>query len=44
MAVEEKQLYLRGGSRAKIEPCLNMLESEGIIRLDNTLLDLHNSS
>ena len=26
MAVEEKQLYLRGGSRAKIEPCLNMLE------------------
>ena len=26
MAVEEKQLYLRGGSRAKIEPCLKMLE------------------
>jgi len=26
MAVEEKQLYIRGGSRPKIEPCLNMLE------------------
>ena len=26
MAVEEKQLYLRGGLRPKIEPCLNMLE------------------
>ena len=26
MAVEEKQPCLRGGSRAKIEPCLNMLE------------------
>ena len=26
VAVEEKQLYLRGGSRPKIEPCLNMLE------------------
>jgi len=26
MAVEEKQLYLRGGARAEIEPCLNMLE------------------
>ena len=26
MAVEEKRFYLRGGSRPKIEPCLNMLE------------------
>ena len=26
MAVEEKQLYLRGGSRPKIEPFLNMPE------------------
>ena len=26
MAVEEKQLYLRGGSRPKIKPCLNMFE------------------
>ena len=26
MAVEKKQLYLRGGSRQKIEPCLNMFE------------------
>ena len=26
MAVEEKELYLRGGSRTKIEPYLNMLE------------------
>ena len=26
MAVEEKQLYLSGGSRLKIEPCVNMLE------------------
>ena len=26
MVLEEKQLYLRGGSRAKIEPCLKMLE------------------
>ena len=26
MAVQEKQLYLREGSRPKIEPCLNMLE------------------
>ena len=26
VAVEEKQLYLRRGSRPKIEPCLNMLE------------------
>ena len=24
MAVKEKQLYLRGGSRLKIEPCLYM--------------------
>ena len=26
MVVEDKQLYIRGGSRPKIEPCLNMLE------------------
>ena len=26
MTVEEKQLYLRGGSRPKIEPRINMLE------------------
>ena len=26
MAVEEKLLYIRGVSRPKIEPCLNMLE------------------
>ena len=26
MAVEEKQLYLRGGSRPTIEPCPYMLE------------------
>ena len=26
MAIEEKELYLRGGLRPKIEPCLNMLE------------------
>ena len=26
MAVEEEQLYLRGGSRPKLEPCLDMLE------------------
>ena len=27
MAVEEKQLYLRGASRPKIELCFNMLEN-----------------
>ena len=27
MAIEEKQLYLRGRSRPKIEPYLNMLET-----------------
>ena len=26
MPVEERKLYLRGGSRPKIEPYLNMLE------------------
>ena len=26
MALEEKRLYLRGGSRPKIEPYLDMLE------------------
>ena len=26
MALEEKPLYLRGGSIPKIEPCLDMLE------------------
>ena len=26
MVVEDKQRYIRGGSRPKIEPCLNMLE------------------
>ena len=26
MVVEDKQLYIRGGSRPKIEPCLNMRE------------------
>ena len=28
MAVEEKQLYLRGESRPKIEPCLDMFETK----------------
>ena len=37
MAVEEKQLYLRGGLRQKIEPCLNMLERLPSSTLPSTL-------
>ena len=41
MAVQEKQLYLREGSRPKIEPCLNMLCLSDIFRF---FYLLHSSS